>query len=98
MSYTRAEVKGLVDGYAEFREIRDTTPGTGLRALIFLADLDCGIRALPPKEYQAILLHGLLRHTIRDASPLLGVSRSTLYERYDAGLTWLTDYLNGVAT
>lgn len=96
MGYSRSEVKGLVDGYAEFCAAKDTAPGPGLRALILLADIDAAIKALPPKEYQAILLHGLLRHRVLDASPYLGVSRSTLYERYDAGITWLTDYLNGV--
>ena len=94
--YTRREVKGLVDNYAELKGRRDTTPGFPLFLLLALVDLDRAIANLPPKEYQAILLHGLLRQTVRGAAAgLLGVSPTTLYERYESGLEWITDFLNG---
>lgn len=92
--YRRREIKALVDGYLELRGQRSTY-GSGLRTLLHLADLERAIRKLPPAEYQAILIHGLLRHTFRDASVVLGVSRSTLYERYESGLSWLAHFLNG---
>lgn len=91
-NYTAAEVKALVELYAELREKKDTHHG--LRYLVLLADLDRAIYRMPPKEYQAVLLHGLLGHTVRNAETLLGVSRSTLEDRYQAGIEWLTNYLN----
>lgn len=49
---------------------------------------------MPPREYHAVLLHGLLSRTVRDAEALLGVSRSTLQDRYDAGIDWIVRHLN----
>lgn len=83
----------MVEGYAELREVKDTTP-RGLRHLCSLADLDIAVRQLPPKEYQAVLLHGLLGHTVRAAETLLGISRSTLMQRYLRGLEILTTTIN----
>ena len=93
MTYNAKEVRGLVEGYAELRE-KKSTYGVGSIILIRLADLDRAIALLQPKEYQAILLHGLLGQTIRDAETLLGVSKSTLYDRYDSGIAWLVRIMN----
>lgn len=92
-TYRNSEVRGLIENYTELRDSRDTV-GPGLMILIQLADVWRAFRALPPKEYQAVLLHGLLRHTVRDAEAILGVSKSTLSDRYDSGLSWITRYLN----
>lgn len=92
--YRPDEIKALIEGYAELREAKDTTP-RGLRFLVTLADLDRAVKRMPPREYQAVLLHGLLGHTVRAAEVLLGVQRSTLDDRYQAGIAWLTNYLNG---
>lgn len=67
----------------------------GLLILVMLVDLDCAIKHMPPKEYQAVLLHGLLGHILDDAQELLGISRPTLIKRYRDGLEFLTDYMNG---
>jgi len=91
--YSEAEVRSLIDGYAEYKA-KKSTHGVGLVFLVRLADLDGAIALLPPKEYQAILLHGMLGHTIRDAEELLGVSRSTLHDRYESGISWIVRILN----
>jgi DNA-directed RNA polymerase specialized sigma24 family protein len=92
-NYTPAEIKALIESYAELREEKDTNP-RGLRVLVMLADLERAIAHMPPKEYHAVLLHGLLGETVRDAETYLGVSKSTLLDRYHAGVAWITDYLN----
>lgn len=91
--YSAPEVKALIECYTEIREMRDTAPSR-LKHLVRVADLDRAIRYMPPKEYQAVLLYGLLGHTVRDAEQLLGVHKSTLQDRYDRGIEWLTTYLN----
>lgn len=91
--YSTKEVKGLIEGYAELREAK-ATYGHGLFVLCLLTDLDSAIKLMPPKEYQAVLLHGQLRHTVRDAEQILEVARSTLSDRYERGIAWITKYLN----
>lgn len=93
-SYSAGEVTRLVSCYAELRERKGTTKG-GLHTLVCLADIDRAIAHMPPKEYHAILLHGQLGHTVRDAEQLLGVAKSTLEDRFKSGITWITNYLNG---
>lgn len=92
--YTEREVTALIDQYPELREVKSVY-GPGLRVLCLLADLDQAVRNMPPKEYHAVLLHGLLAHSIRDAEKILGISRSTLHDRFEAGISWLTEYMNG---
>jgi len=92
--YSSGQVRGLIENYAELREAK-ATYRVGLNFLIMLCDLDRAIRLLGPKEYQAVLLHGQLRHTVRDAEQALEVSRSTLQDRYNAGVEWIVRYLNG---
>jgi DNA-directed RNA polymerase specialized sigma24 family protein len=92
--YSPAEVKALIEAYAELREEKDTNP-RGLRVLVMLADLDRAIADMPPKEYHSVLLHGLLRFTVRSVGEVLGVHHSTVEARYDAGVAWITKYLNG---
>lgn len=91
--YSEKEVRALIDNYAEYRE-RKSTHGVGLVFLVLLADIDYALSLLQPKEYQAILLHGLLGHTIRDAEEALGISKSTLHRRYDSGIEWIVRILN----
>lgn len=92
--YSENEVTALIDQYAELRCVK-AVYGPGLRVLCLLADLDKAVSMMPPKEYQAVLLHGFLQHTIRDAEKILGISRSTLHDRFEAGILWLTNYMNG---
>lgn len=91
--YSSGQVRGLIENYAPLREVKGTFR-VGLNILVMLADLDRAMRRMPPKEYHAILLHGLMRHTIRDAEQRLGVSRSTLQDRYEAGIEWIARFLN----
>jgi DNA-directed RNA polymerase specialized sigma24 family protein len=92
--YSEKEVRGLIEGYAELREAKEVY-GEGLSILVKLADLGRAVEKLPPKEYQAVLLHGQMRHTVRDAEQLLEIARATLHDRYESGISWLTRYLNG---
>ena len=83
----------MVEWYTVLREVKDTS-ARGLRWLLLLSDLDRAISHMPPKEYHAVLLHGLLGHVVRDAEVLLGCSKDTLARRYQAGIDWITTYLN----
>lgn len=89
-NYTLDEVEALVEGYAELRYKR-----SALWLLVRLADLDMSLKLLPPKEYQAVLLIGLLGLDTRWAGSELGVSHDTMWRRYRRGLEWLCNHLNG---
>lgn len=93
-NYTVKEVRGLVEGYAELYEAKDVSGG-GLLILCKLADLDVAMKAMPPKEYRVVFVHGMLRNTSRDSEVTLGISARTVLRLYDAGLLWITRYLNG---
>lgn len=88
--YSVEEVRALVEGYEELRPVRHK-----LWILVRLADLDTALWHMPPKEYQAVLLCGLLGMSYRAAGDALGVSHETMYTRTERGLVWLTAYLNG---
>lgn len=93
-NYRASEVKTLVEEYEELRELKGTERWR-LRYLVTLADLDRSLRRMPPKEYQAVLLCGLLAIATRTAGKLLGVSGETMRKRYLRGLEWLQNDLNG---
>lgn len=88
-NYTEDEVEALIEGYSELSATRHK-----LYLLVRLCDLDLAIRAMPPKEYQATLLVGLIGIDIRAAGVALGVSHQTAWRRYRRGITWITDFLN----
>jgi DNA-directed RNA polymerase specialized sigma24 family protein len=92
--YSEREVEALIFHYAELKSVASVY-GPGLRVLLLMADLDRAIRDMPRKEYFAVLLHGQLGYVLRDAEKVLGISRSTLHDRFQSGVTWLTSYLNG---
>lgn len=85
----------LVEEYEELREGRDTGSRGKLLMLVKLADLDRAMKFLGQKEYEAILLCGMLSMTMRTAGNLLGVSAQTMSNRYNRGLSSLARYLNG---
>lgn len=89
-NYTLDEVEALVGGYSELEPVRHK-----LKWLVRLCDIDTAIRNMPPKEYQAVLLVGLIGVDTRTAGEALGVSHSTVWRRYQRGLDWIVSYLNG---
>jgi len=89
-NYTLAEVEALVEGYAEMAPVRRK-----LAWLVRFCDLDIALHRMPPKEYQALLLIGLIGLNTRLAGEMLGVSHQTAWKRYRGGLEWLTSSLNG---
>lgn len=94
--YRLSEVRALVEGYAEWKELRSTTPSGGrLNLLLRLADLGRALRKLPPKEYQSVLLYGLMGLSSTAVGKALGVHHGTVLERYESGLHFITNYLNG---
>jgi DNA-directed RNA polymerase specialized sigma24 family protein len=93
-NYKASEVRALVEEYEELRAMKGTERWR-LRYLISLADLEKSIRRMPPKEYQAVLLVGLLCIATRTAGELLGCSGETMRKRYLRGLEWLITDLNG---
>ena len=85
----------LVEEYEELRDSKDTGSRRQLLVLLKLADLDKAVRFLGRKEYEAILLCGMLGITMRTAGNMLGVSAQTMSNRYNRGLRSLARYLNG---
>lgn len=88
-NYRLEEVEALVEGYAEIR------PTPKLPWLVRYCDLDRALRNMPPKEYQAVLLIGLLGLDTRWAGRELGTSHVTMWKRYRRGLEWICNHLNG---
>lgn len=93
MRYSIKEVRGLINEYYELRESKGVYRH-GLHVLIVLADLERALRKMPPKEYRAVLVHGLLRVPSREAGQALGVSHMTVQNRMEAGISWIVRYLN----
>jgi DNA-directed RNA polymerase specialized sigma24 family protein len=94
-NYSDGEIRVLVEEYEELRESRDTGSRRQLLMLVKLADVDNALRFVGRKEYEAILLCGMLSLTMRTAGNLLGVSAQTMSNRYNRGLKSLARYLNG---
>jgi DNA-directed RNA polymerase specialized sigma24 family protein len=95
-NYTLQEVEGLVEGYEEWQEITHR-----LWVLVRLCDLDIALtkqKQRRPKEYQAVLLVGLIGLDTRTVGTALRVSHDTVWRRYRTGLEWLANYLNGATT
>lgn len=87
--YSPDEVRALVESWSELRH------DPRLWLLIRYADLTVALRNSPPKEYQAVLLCGLIGLPIREAATHMGVGHNTMHYRYTKGIDWLTTYLNG---
>ena len=94
-NYSKGEIRVLVEEYEELREAKDTGTRYQLLMLVKLADLDKALRFVGRKEYEALLLCGMLGLTMRTAGTLLGVSAQTMSNRYNRGLISLARYLNG---
>lgn len=88
--YSEEEIEALVEGYEELRYLKS-------RAYIHvrLMDLEQATQKLPAKEYQAVLLCGLIGLSTRWAGSVLGVSKDTVHRRYKKGLERLQKILNG---
>lgn len=89
-NYSVDEVEALIDYREEFEPTRFK-----LTWLVRFWDLDVAIRNLPPKEYQAVLLVGLIGLDVRTAGTLLGCSHQTAWRRYQRGIEYIVIYLNG---
>lgn len=89
-NYSVDEIEALV-------ELRSELDPTWLKLawLVRLWDLDTAIRNLPPKEYQAVLLIGLIGIDIRTAGKALECSHTTAWRRYQRGIEYIVNYLNG---
>ena len=94
-NYSTGEIRVLVEEYEELRERKETGSRGRLLILLKLADLDKAVRVLGRKEYEAVLLCGILGLTMRTAGNLLDVSAQTMSNRYNRGLVSLARYLNG---
>ena len=94
-NYSSGEIRVLVEEYEELRESKDVGTRRQLLLLVKLADLDRAAKYLGRKEWEAILLCGMIGLTMRTAGTLLGVSAQTMSNRYNRGLISLARYLNG---
>lgn len=88
-NYSASEIEALVENYELLRCI------SRVPWLVRKCDLDHAVRMLPPKQYQAVLLVGLIGLDLRSAGTEMGVSHQTMWKRYRSGLEWITNYLNG---
>jgi DNA-directed RNA polymerase specialized sigma24 family protein len=58
-------------------------------------DLEVGIRRLPRKLRDAVLVYGLLRFTARAAGEALHISHTAVVKRYRQGFDLIMFHLNG---
>jgi DNA-directed RNA polymerase specialized sigma24 family protein len=94
--YSEGEVKALIEDYAAYRAAADTTPrGRRLDFLVMLADLDKALKQLPMKEWEAVLLHGLLGIPQAETAHLLQIKQQTVNKRYRQGLEDVHYWING---
>lgn len=91
--YTSKEVQGLIGRYPEEREKRETH-GSGLESLVRLADLSKALGRMPSDLRHIVTIYGMAGITARTVSVLLGVPKSTVSDRYFAGIEWIVQFLN----
>jgi len=84
----------LVEEYEELRCLK-STERYALLLLCQLIDVERAISRLGPKEYQAVLLCGLLGVSDQAAGQALGVHQTTMTRRYMRALALLAADLNG---
>lgn len=90
MSYTTDEIRGLIDHWLTLRH----TDRLWIR--VRYADLSRAVGALPRGMAQVVYVHGLLQLPVREASEVLGMSKSTVSRHYIDATEWMADYLSGV--
>lgn len=88
-NYTVDEIEGLIEWYA----VRDVFTSK-LQWLVRYCDLEKAIREMPPKEYQAVFSIGIAGLPLREAARQFGVSKDTMWTRYNRGIVWITNHLN----
>lgn len=94
-NYNLKEVRELVEYYEEVKEHAGVEPGLPLNYLVRFIDLKIAVARLGPKEYQAVLLCGLIGISGEAAGKALGTSQQTMWTRYQRGLEMLVTILNG---
>ena len=89
-NYSLDEVTALIECYDLLRVAAERSPTW----LVRRCDVDRAVRSLPPKEYQAVLLIGLIGLDTRTVGEALDVSFMTAWRRYQRGLEYTVNYLN----
>lgn len=89
-NYSLEEVTALVEGYEELRWC-----DTKAWVLVRLIDLRRAMARLTREHREAVVLCGLHGLSTRVASPLIGVSHTTVAKRYNQGLNTMVKYMNG---
>lgn len=91
--YTAKEVQGLLESYAELKESRETH-GHGLNTLVKVADLNRAMDFMPRHLWVVLTFYGKFGLTAREYADQLNVPRSTVSDRYHAGIDWIVRFLN----
>jgi DNA-directed RNA polymerase specialized sigma24 family protein len=94
-NYSLDEVRELVENYEQVKWLVGVEPGMPLHWLVRFIDLKTAVHRLGPKEYQAVLLCGLIGISSEAAGRALGTSHQTMWTRYIRGLEMLVTILNG---
>lgn len=89
-NYSLDEVEQLIENFDLLR----VAATRRISWLVRLCDVERAIQHMPPKEYQAVLLIGLIGFDTRTVGTTLGVSYVTAWRRYRRGLDWIVNYLN----
>lgn len=94
-NYNLDEVRELVENYEQVKWLVGVEPGMPQHWLVRFIDLKTAVARLGPKEYQAVLLCGLIGVSVEAAGRALEVSHQTAWKRYLNGLEMLVTILNG---
>jgi len=101
--YTEDVIRRALEHYEHFEALAQTTHFLRHRddltshpedLLCLYLDLKQGIRLLPLRQRKAVVLHLVLGYTETETAERLHISRMSVYERIQAGLTNLRKLLN----
>lgn len=93
-SWSAEQVEALVEDYQQLAELADTSP-RGMRWLILLIDLNVVLEQLTPREWEVVLLHGLLGIPARETAQELAISHTAVVKRYRQALEYIHWQMNG---
>lgn len=88
--YSENELIELVDNYMVLRHMKHRSS-----IHVRLMDLEVAMRRLPRRQFEAVLVHGILRFRQEIAAESLHLSQQAVSKRYRQGIEQMLYTLNG---